>query len=49
LLTDLCTRDEHLQWLRSCEDEALALPGRTRADLLATFYRDGGFGETYVR
>jgi hypothetical protein len=48
LLTDPCTRDEHRQWLRTCEDEALALPGRTRADLLATFYRDGGFGETYV-
>ncbi|HSS47628.1 MAG TPA: hypothetical protein VLX28_01655 [Thermoanaerobaculia bacterium] len=48
LLADPCTRDEHLRWLQSCEKDALDLPGRTRADLLATFFRDGGFGETYV-
>jgi hypothetical protein len=24
------------------------LPGRTRADLLATFFKDGGFSEAYV-
>jgi hypothetical protein len=49
LLADPCTRDEHLQWLRSCEDEALALQGRTRADLPATFFPDGGFTNgTYI-
>lgn len=48
LKADPCTRDEHLQWLRSCEDEALALPGHTGADLLATFYPAGGFSPAYV-
>src|ERR1700681_1632135 len=48
LLADPCTRDEHLQWLQSCENDALALPGLTRADLLATFYKDGGFSPAYV-
>lgn len=48
LKTDPCTRDEHLQWLRACEDDALALPGHTGADLLATFYPDGGFSPAYV-
>jgi hypothetical protein len=43
LLADPCTRDEHLQWLQSYENDALALPGHTRAELLATFYQDGGF------
>lgn len=42
LLADPCTRDEHLQWLQSCENDALALPGHTRAELLATFSQDGG-------
>ncbi len=41
-LADPCTRDEHLQWLRSCENDALALPGLTRTDLLATFHEEGG-------
>jgi hypothetical protein len=43
LLADPCTWDEHLQWLQSCENDALALPGQTRADLLARFSQDGGF------
>ncbi|MFY9819759.1 MAG: hypothetical protein WAM82_00150 [Thermoanaerobaculia bacterium] len=49
-LADRCTRDEHLQWLRSCERDALDLPGHTRTELLATFWQDGGFsdGTTFV-
>lgn len=48
LKADPCTREEHLQWLQTCEDEALALPGHTRAELLATFFKDGGFSAAYV-
>jgi hypothetical protein len=47
LLADPCTRDEHLQWLQSYEKDALALPGHTRAELLATFYQDGGFSSGF--
>ncbi len=41
-LADPCTRNDHLQWLRSCESDAHALVGLTRADLLRTFHEEGG-------
>src|SRR4051794_5191044 len=39
---DPCTRAEHLRWLRSCEQDALALKGHTRAELSRTFREEGG-------
>jgi hypothetical protein len=49
---DTCTQDEHLQWLRSCERDALDLIGLTRADLLTKFREEGGLStyqeRTYI-
>jgi hypothetical protein len=39
---DPCTRAEHLRWLRSCEQDALALTGHTRAELSRNFREEGG-------
>ncbi len=47
-----CTRREHVKWLRACEEDALALPGSTRADLLRVFQEEGSISSrarrTYI-
>jgi hypothetical protein len=37
-----CSRDEHQAWLRACEEDAAALPGQTRSELLVRFRTEGG-------
>jgi hypothetical protein len=37
-----CTRESHVTWLRTCETDALRLPGTTREDLLRVFREEGG-------
>jgi hypothetical protein len=48
LIDDPCTRSEHLQWLAACEQDALALKGQTRADLLVKFSMAGGFSPDFL-
>jgi hypothetical protein len=48
LIHDPCTRSEHLQWLAACEQDALALKGQTRADLLVKFSMAGGFSPDFL-